>query len=175
MAQSPYPHGVTVTIVGTHPDNGAQDHRGQVIKADLAKIGINLQLQEVSFNKYISDLTGPRTLGGTYLTYNVISPDPSSFPAALLGAANIAVGGFNYANYNPSAMNTLLTEGTATLDAAKRLAIYAQMLTTLATDEPYVPLFIQDYNIALSSKYTLPGYNVYDELGAWILDIRQAR
>ena len=173
LAQSPYPHGFTATAITI--DFGAYTPINEAIAADLAKVGITLKLKLVSFNQYIDDLTGPRTLGGTYLTFNVISPDPSSFPSALLGASNLAAGGWNYANYNPAAMNTLLAEGTATLDTGKRLAIYTQMLKMLANDEPYVPLFIQDYNIALSSKYTLPGYTVWDELGAWVIDIRQAR
>jgi peptide/nickel transport system substrate-binding protein len=172
LAQSPYPHGFTATAITIN--FGAYTPINEAIAADLAKVGITLKLKLVSFNQYISDLTGPRTLGGTYLTFNVISPDPSSFPAAMLGTANLAEGGWNYANYNPAAMNALLAAGTTTLDNGKRLAIYTQMLKLLATDEPYVPLFIQDYNIALSSKYTLPGYNVYEELGSWVTHIKQA-
>jgi peptide/nickel transport system substrate-binding protein len=173
LAQSPYPHGFTASAITIN--FGAYTPINEAIAGDLAKIGINLKLDLVSFNQYIEDLTGPRNLGGTYLTFNVISPDPSSFPSSLLGTANLATGGWNYANYAPTAMNTLLTEGTTTLQPAKRLSIYNQMLTMLGTDEPYVPLFIQDYNIALSSSYTLPGYTVWDELGAWVLDIRQAK
>jgi len=59
-------------------------------------------------------------------------------------------------------MDTLLSESTTTLVPAGRLAIYGRMLKMLATDEPYVPLFIQDYNVALSSKHTWPGYNVFE-------------
>jgi ABC-type transport system substrate-binding protein len=71
-------------------------------------------------------------------------------------------------------MDTLLDEGTTTLEPARRLTIYGQMLNMLATDLPYLPLFIQDYNIALSSKYTLPDYTVWDELGPWVLNVKQA-
>lgn len=172
LAESHYPHGFTATAITI--DYGAYTPINEAIAGDLAKIGINLKLKLISFNQYISDLTGPRTLGGTYLTFNVISPDPSSFPAAMLGTKNLAAGGWNYANYTPPAMDTLLSESTTTLVPAGRLAVYGRMLKMLATDEPYVPLFIQDYNVALSSKYTWPGYNVFEGFGAWVLNIKQA-
>jgi len=172
LAESHYPHGFAATAITIN--YGAYTPINEAIAGDLAKIGINLKLKLISFNQYISDLTGPRTLGGTYLTFNVISPDPSSFPAAMLGIKNLAAGGWNYANYNPPAMDTLLSESTTTLVPAGRLAIYGRMLKMLATDEPYVPLFIQDYNVALSSKYTWPGYNVFEGFGAWVLNIKQA-
>ena len=61
---------------------------------------------------------------------------------------------------------------TPTQDPAQRLAIYGQMLKTLATDLPYVPLYIQDYNVALSGNFRWPSYNVYTQWGAWELNIR---
>jgi peptide/nickel transport system substrate-binding protein len=172
LAESHYPHGFAATVITIN--YGAYTPINEAIAGDLAKIGINLKLKLVSFNQYIADLTGPRTLGGTYLTFNVISPDPGSFPAAMLGTKNLAAGGWNYADYNPPAMDALLNNGTTTLDPAKRLGVYGEMLKMLAADEPYVPLFIQDYNVALSSKYTWPGYNVFEGFGAWVLNIRQA-
>ena len=48
----------------------------------------------------------------------------------------------------------------------------ADLLKTLATDLPYVPLYIQDYNVALSGKFTWPNYNVYTQWGAWALNIK---
>jgi hypothetical protein len=42
----------------------------------------------------------------------------------------------------------------------------------LGTDLPYVPLYIQNYNVALSSQFTWPNYNVYTQWGAWELNIK---
>jgi ABC-type transport system substrate-binding protein len=69
-------------------------------------------------------------------------------------------------------IDTLIKAGKTTQDPVQRLAIYRQMLRTLATDLPYVPLYIQDYNVALSGKFTWPNYNVYTQWGAWELNIK---
>ena len=76
------------------------------------------------------------------------------------------------ANYDPPAIDSLINQGTATQDPAKRLTIYGQMLKMLATDVPYVPIYIENYNAALASKFTWPGYNVYTQWGAWELHIK---
>jgi peptide/nickel transport system substrate-binding protein len=102
----------------------------------------------------------------------VTNPDPNSFTSALLGVANIPTGGTNAANYDPPVIDRLLSESTATQDPAKRLAIYGQMLQMLGTDLPYVPLYLENYNAALSSKFTWPGYNVDTQWGAWELSIK---
>lgn len=41
----------------------------------------------------------------------------------------------------------------------------------LATDVPYVPPYLQDYNFALSSKYKWPAFNPYYNQRPWALNI----
>src|SRR5262249_10560273 len=116
------------------------------------------------------------TLGGTYLTLNTGSPDPGAFPVLMVGKGALPKGDWNWANYDQPSMDTLVAEGTAAQDKAKRFAIYSKMLRQLATDVPDVSLFNQDYNIALSSKYTWPGgYNLYEGFGPWELQLKQTQ
>jgi hypothetical protein len=42
----------------------------------------------------------------------------------------------------------------------------------LATDVPYVPIYIQDDSVALSSKYTWPGFDYYIQFGPYALTIK---
>jgi peptide/nickel transport system substrate-binding protein len=171
LAESPYPHGFTattqtITFASYTPVNEA-------IAGDLAKIGINLKLKTIGFTQYLAFASGPKSaIGGLYVTFNVQNPDPNSFPSELLGSANVATGGYNWADYDPPASDTLLKAAEATQDDTKRLAIYGQLLQMLATDLPYVPLYIQNYNVALSSKFEWPDYNVYTQWGAWELNIK---
>jgi ABC-type transport system substrate-binding protein len=145
----------------------------EAIAADLAKIGISLKVKVITFNQFIAMSDGPKSaIGDLYATFNVTNPDPDSFPASMLGSTNIPNGGYNEADYNPPAIDALLKEGVTNEDPAKRLSIYGQVLKTLGTDEPYVALYDEDYNVALSSKFTWPGYNVYTQEGSWELNIR---
>ncbi len=152
LAESAYPHGFTattqtITFASYTPVNEA-------VAGDLAKIGINLKLKTIGFTQYLAFASGDKNaIGGLYATMNVTNPDPDSFPSALLGSVNIADGGYDWANYDPPVIDTLIKAGETTQDPAQRLAIYRQMLKTLATDLPYVPLYIQDYNVALSGEF----------------------
>ena len=171
MAESAYPHGFTattqtITFASYTPVNEA-------VAADLAKIGINLKLKTIGFTQYLAFASGDKSaIGALYATMNVTNADADSFPSALLGSVNIADGGYDWADYDPPAINTLIKQGEAIQNSAQRLAIYGQMLKTLATDLPYVPLYIQNYNVALAGNYTWPSYNVYTQTGAWELNIK---
>ena len=171
LAESPYPHGFTattqtITFASYTPVNEA-------IAGDLAKIGINLKLKTIGFTQYLAFASGPKSaIGGLYATFNVTNPDPDSFPSEMLGTANIPSGGYDWADWDPPASDTLIKDGETTQGDAQRLSIYGQLLTMLATDVPYVPLYEEDYNVALSSQFTWPGYNVYTQDGAWELNIR---
>jgi peptide/nickel transport system substrate-binding protein len=171
LAQSAYPHGFTSTLPTIA--FGSYTPVTEAIAADLAKIGINLKVKVISFNQFIAMSDGPKSaIGDLYATFNVTNPDPDSFPASMLGSTNIPNGGYNEADYNPPAVDALLKEGVTTEDPARRLAIYGQVLKTLGTDEPYVALYDEDYNVALSGNFTWPGYNVYTQWGAWELNIK---
>jgi peptide/nickel transport system substrate-binding protein len=171
LAQSAYPHGFTATTQTI--SFGAYTPATEAVAGDLAKIGINLKIKVISFNQYLALWDGPKSaIGALYGTFNVSNPDPDSFASSLLGSSNIPVGGYDMANYAPSVIDSLLKQGTATQDPAKRLAIYGQLLKIVGTDLPYVPIYIEDYNVALSSKFTWPGYNVYTQSGAWELHIK---
>ena len=171
LAQSGYPHGFTATTQTI--SFGSYTPATEAIAGDLAKIGINLKIKVIGFNQYEALVSGPKAaVGGVYGTFNVTNSDPSAFPSFILGSNNVATGGYDWANYDPPVIDTLINEGTTTLDPAKRLAIYGQLLKIIGTDLPWVPIYIEDYNFALSSKYTWPNYNVYTQWGSWELNIK---
>jgi peptide/nickel transport system substrate-binding protein len=171
LAQSAYPHGFSGTLETIA--FGSYTPVDEAISADLAKIGINLKLKVISFNQYIAKAVGPKSaIADWYTTFNVSNPDPDSFPSQILGSKNIPNGGYNTANYDPPEVDTLLQQGVAAQDQAQRLSIYGQLLKRVGTDLPYVSLYDEDYNVALSSKFTWPGYNVYTQEGAWPLNIK---
>jgi peptide/nickel transport system substrate-binding protein len=171
LAMSPYPHGFTA------PTNtlecGTYTPETEVIAAELAKIGINLNIREQSFTQWIATAVGQKTYGNLYTSWDSGISDPSSIPALILGRKNVAQGEGNSSDYDPPEVDTLMTEGLSTLDATERLAIYGKMLRIINTDLPYVPLFVQDSGLALSSNYSWPGFTQWSAWGPWELDLRQ--
>ncbi len=78
------------------------------------------------------------------------------------------------AAYNPAGMDDLITAGISTNDVAKRLSIYGEIMRMVATDVPYVPLFVPDENVAVSTNFTIAkGLNIaFPYYQAWELYIR---
>jgi peptide/nickel transport system substrate-binding protein len=168
MAKSAYPHGFTAT---TQIDALGHDSEvAQVLSTELQNIGITLKVDQVTEAQYFNDFNAAPPGGNLYGVYYAASPDPSIFPTYLLGA--VAAG--NTAHYHSSTVNALLAAGLATSNPARRLSIYQQVLTNLATDVPYVPLFSVHNYTALSGKYTLPPFSVYPAFSSWALHLRLA-
>jgi ABC-type transport system substrate-binding protein len=159
LAQSRYPHGftapVTVFIYGNVVSTA------EAIAGELQKAGINMQVKPVTLAAWGSDLSGPDAKRpASYFTTGCNTPDVSGYDW-LIGRANLAEGQYNAADWDPPESDTLISAGLDASTPAERFADYSKLLHLMATDVPYIPLFLHDYCIALSSKYTFTGYNQF--------------
>jgi peptide/nickel transport system substrate-binding protein len=167
LAQSKYPHGFTAK---TEIDNYGNDVEViQAIAAELQKIGINLQISQVSSAQWSKDFSNGNLGGIAYTAFYAASPDPSIFPSYLLGDAST----YNMSRYAPSSIDTLMESGLSDSAPAQRLADYGQLLKNVATDVPYVVLFAGHNYTELSTKYTLPPFSVYPAFSSWALHLKE--
>jgi peptide/nickel transport system substrate-binding protein len=173
LAKSPYPHGFTATTYTL--EFGVYTPETEVVAAQLAKIGIKLNIKELSFDGWIAKWAGPKTTGFWVVT-NLTGgngPDPNGDATEMLaGKYAAAQGGDNLADYNSPAVNTLLTEADSIGNKAERLALYGQALKIVASDVPYVMLYTHASDLALSPKFKWPGFNEYFYTSPWALSIR---
>jgi peptide/nickel transport system substrate-binding protein len=166
MAQSAYPHGFAATVLTTN-DSGSLNV-SQVIAAELAKIGIRVQLKSVTSNAWIAVETGPAGKRMTsFSTGGCFNPDPSAY-SDWLSSQNTQVGSWNYSDYKPASVDSLMAQGLAGATAAQRFAAYSDLFKQLQADEPYVGLFVSDAVMALSPKFTYPVFS------GWIWNIDYA-
>jgi peptide/nickel transport system substrate-binding protein len=157
MAQSAYPHGFTTTVLAYNYGNTLNVF--QVIAAELAKIGIRMQIKPMEVTAWQAVENGPVAKRSTaFATGGCFMPDPSMY-SDFLGSKNTQAGNWNIADYVPPAVDALLAEGAATTNPAQRFAAYSQLFQRLQADVPYVGLFVSDEAIALSSKFTYVDYN----------------
>jgi peptide/nickel transport system substrate-binding protein len=173
LAKSAYPHGFTATI--NAPPAPPWNLAAQAVAGDLQKAGINLQVKAVTFDQWIAGFTGARgQLGINFVSSQCLTPDPSFMPGELLGTKNNRPGSFNIADYAPADLDTLIKAGVTTVDPAKRFAIYSKLLQRLALDMPYVPVWLESINLALSSRFTWPSFDAYSFQGGqpWPLGIK---
>jgi len=122
----------------------------ELIAGELAKIGIKVSLKELTFSQWINYYDGPKTYGNLFVNDNEIFADPSAHASAMITSKE-----FNTSGWTTPALNSLVSEGLATTDNGKRLAIYGDIMKTVANEVPYVPLFVVDYNVALRSGFAI--------------------
>jgi ABC-type transport system substrate-binding protein len=90
------------------------------------------------------------------------------------GSYAAASGGNNLAGYNSPPVNALLARADAISDKAQRFALYGQVLKIVGADVPYVMLYVHTDDLALSSKFTWPGYYYDSYSSPWLFDIRSS-
>ena len=100
-------------------------------------------------------------------------PDPNMY-SDFLGSINARQGSWNSSEYTPAAVDSLLAQGISTTNPAQRFAVYSQLLRRLQTDEPYVGLYTPDKAIALSAKFSYPGFSQWYWHLPWALNIKPA-
>jgi peptide/nickel transport system substrate-binding protein len=165
MARSAYPHGFSTS--NDCASFGSFPQICEVLAGQLKKIGINMKVSDADLGKWVAEVYGPKTYPTMFTTVGWPNPDPSGFPSILLGSKNVRAGGLNFANYDPPAVDMLLKESTSDLNPGKRLSLYRQLLTRIANDSAYIPLYLTDYNLALSPKFVWPNFNELGSIGAF--------
>lgn len=168
MSESAYPHGFTAR---TEIDNyGNNLEVIQVIAAELQRIGIDLRVEQVPTGQWSKDFATGNLGGIMYTAFYAASPDPSIFPSYLIGDAST----YNLARYAPSSVDSLIASGLSASSPAQRLSDYGQLLTSVATDLPYVVLFSGHNYTDLSAKYRLPPFSVYPAFSSWALSLKRS-
>jgi peptide/nickel transport system substrate-binding protein len=163
LAKSAYPHGFSATLLEVN--NPANLNEDQVVAAELQAIGIRAQIKVLPAAPWDAVESGPAGKRATTETgAGCFNPDPSAY-YDVLGSQNTKVGSWNVADYAPPEVDNLMAAGLAASEPAKRFPIYSQLLQKLQADVPYVGLYVSDASIALSSKFTEPGYTFWPSAG----------
>jgi peptide/nickel transport system substrate-binding protein len=170
MAQSAYPHGFTATIYSANDATSLNEN--QVAAAELAKIGIKLQIIPEDENTLTAQETGPAAQRPSGMSGGgCFQPDPNTY-SDFLGTSNLKQGLWNEADYAPPEVDTLLAQGLATTNHAQRFAVYSKLFQKLQADVPYVGLFVEDSTGAVSPNFKWPDYSAWWWDEAYTLGIR---
>jgi ABC-type transport system substrate-binding protein len=130
--------GLTTTLWSTRDPEGSL-RLAQSIQQDLLAVGIDVRIKPVDFPALIEAVRHPGQVPLFMLGWEADFPDPSNFLSVLLHSR--ARGTNNNAFYANPAVDRLLDEGDATVDPAKRFALFHQAETAIMRDAPWVPLF----------------------------------
>jgi peptide/nickel transport system substrate-binding protein len=159
LAQSAYPHGFSATLY--EYTYGTSVNTSEVVAAELQKIGINAHVMVNTNLAWEEALIGPDLKRPTdFSTGYCGGPDISSCDVSL-GSWNLQPGQLNSADWAPPAVDTLLKAALAAPSRAARFAVYAKIIQAMQADLPYIGLYREGISVALSSKFTIPGYAAY--------------
>ena len=129
-------------------DDSARIALIEQIAADWRAVGVNTNVQSVSFVGLVNDFLVPRRFDAALVSWD-ITGDPDPFP--LYHSSQIDTGQ-NYGGWaNPEA-DALMTEARSTVDQEKRRRLYAQFQYLFATDIPAIPLYYPAYTYGVSER-----------------------
>lgn len=144
LAEAGYPDGFTIPLIAVSADAAGQA-QAVVIKDDLAKIGITVDIQSFELSTaYDKQRPGTNGMGMRYWTNDIIDPDEvATFGADGDGGANA----FN-SYWKDEAVSALVNEARSETDETKRAALYAQIQGAIADQVPFIPLAYAPFRYA---------------------------
>jgi peptide/nickel transport system substrate-binding protein len=126
---------------------------GRIIQAQLAKIGIKIDLKSYEWGTYYGDVTSGNFQMATMQWAGVTEPD---FFYDIFHSGQVPPAGRNRSLYQNPKIDQLTEKGRITLDPKKRKAIYSEVQKIVAEDLPYVSLWHAN-NISIVKK-NITGY-----------------
>lgn len=161
LAKSAYPHGFT--LAAPYDSGGPHAKAMQAVAADLAKIGITLDLKPLPTEKYFTQRMSHEGLSVQMSNLYYGTPDPSEVLPDLLSRASAKPQGFNFSLYGTAALDAEL-DGVGSLEGEVRREAITKVLTEVADQVPYLPLFHSEAAYALNKRFTL-------DVGTWTIDV----
>jgi peptide/nickel transport system substrate-binding protein len=136
LAQAGYASGFTTNIITVSGDVAGQAE-ALVIKSDLAKIGITVNIESYELiTAYNKEKTGNYGIGERYWTNDIVDPDEvTTF------GVDITAGSEDFDTYwSDPTTAALATKARSETNTATRAQMYDQIQQTVYTQVPYLPL-----------------------------------
>jgi peptide/nickel transport system substrate-binding protein/oligopeptide transport system substrate-binding protein len=110
------------------------------IKADLAQIGIDVEIIQQDFDVLIGTITTPHAAPMVYIGWFQDFPDPSDFIDPILSCATAVEGGSNQAWYCNPDVDAKAAEARQVVDLEEAIPLYQAIEQQIMADAPWVPL-----------------------------------
>jgi peptide/nickel transport system substrate-binding protein len=119
-------------------------------------------VKQVPHSQWVQTLYNhPTPMGVQVGNWTPDYPDPADALALIYPSYNAHPQSFNTANYKSKQMDALIARQNGSVNPNVRAKAIAAALKLGATDVPYIPLWYQNFAVALNSKYR------YTQLGPW--------
>ncbi len=169
MRLAGHPDGLSepITVWITGQDDTSRQY-GELLQADLARIGIEVRLRFVSFAVYLTESGKPNTVPAFFTGWNLDFPDPSNFLFLFDQASIHPEHSENRVFYRNPEVDRLLAEGKSERDRERRLGLYREANEIIARDAPWAFLYY-----ATTMELWQPYVRNYDSHPVWSEDYRE--
>lgn len=171
MKKSAYPHGFSTTVlyIDTIP---WQETFVLALQQELKPLGITVKPKPVSFDAWFGDFFSHKLTGMNVLTLaDALVNDPSGILTYFVGSN----GSYNFSGFANPAVNHAVDVVNSDVAAAKRWAATKVILSQVASQVPYIPLWTEPSPLVLKGyKFTSSaGLSLFDmSNGRWIYEIK---
>ncbi|WP_283133948.1 ABC transporter substrate-binding protein [Rhizohabitans arisaemae] len=165
LAKSKYPNGFEAELPYSGDDTTVKKVV-QNLSQNLKQIGITLTPKPIPGDKWVAQLYAHKDLGMQILSASYSTPDPGEMLPDVIGAASAKPNHFNLSNYTTPTIEKGLSDLT-TATGAQRQQVVKSIVTELADQVPYQPLYYFDTGLALNRTYALAV-----EYGTWAVTQR---
>ena len=154
-------------LVNDTPDNQVRKDVAALIKARLALVGIEVEINAVSWTAQNNDYQKALESGGFDMALAGVNLDRSFDLTPFVGTG----GAKNYGKYSSSAMDALLAQARTVSSESGLKEIMAQVQQKFVEDLPFIHLYLRTYSIAYSSDLRITSdirdTNPYQSIEKW--------
>lgn len=163
LAQAGFDKGFSTTLWTlpvSRPYNPNGRKMGEMMQADLAKVGIKVELATYDWATYLAKVKrGEHQM--VQLGWSGDNGDPDNFLYTLFSCDSVTRGS-NNSRYCKEPFNGLISKARSTYDTAERTELYHKALAAFAEDVPVIPLAHAKVFRALSTRVSGYEMNPFD-------------
>jgi peptide/nickel transport system substrate-binding protein/oligopeptide transport system substrate-binding protein len=138
---------------------------GASIKADLARIGIDVEVVSLEFGSLMGTITTPHGAPMSLIGWGQDFPDPSDFVDPMFTCASAVEGGVNVAWYCDPSVDEAAAAARQVIDMDEAVPLYQDIQATIMAAAPVVPLQFPTQDGLISERVT--GFTEYHPVWLW--------
>jgi len=161
-------------FVLSYPDDDLHRQIAEMIQKDWADINVNVTLEAVPVDKFLSDKLESRGYQAALVDLDFSgSPDPDPYPFWDQGQIT---GGQNYSQWSDRTVSDTLEQARVSTDFNERVRLYHNFQYLFNEQDPALPLFYPVYNYAIDKQ--VQGVSIgplfsiserYDTVAKWFM------
>jgi len=171
---------VALRFVLSYPDDELHRKVAESIQTDWKKLSIDVVLEAVPVDIFVSDKLAPRAFQAALVDLNLSrTPDPDPYPFWDSGQATT---GQNYSQWSNRLASDSIEQARVTMDFAERTRLYHNFQAIFAQELPSLPLYYPVYSYGVDS--VIQGVSLgplmdtsdrFDTVSNWFMTARRSQ